>query len=87
MERSAADKTKAESRRERGVLLGSGFVGGEGLLGVFIAALVFILPERWKGFGTGWLGPDWLAMLIGTAAFAVFATWFVRLVRGRGTGN
>lgn len=28
-----------ESRREKGILLGSGFVGGEGLLGVAIAAM------------------------------------------------
>ena len=38
-ERRAASKDQAADRRERGVLLGSGFVGGEGLLGVGIAAV------------------------------------------------
>ena len=81
MERGASNKAETEVRRERGVLLGSGFVGGEGLLGVGIAAVAFSLGRKPAGLGTDWLGPDWLAMLVGTVAFALFAVWFVRVVR------
>ena len=81
LERSARDGAQAIDRRDRGVLLGSGFVGGEGLLGVAIAGVAFIQGTRPQGFGTGWLGPDGQATLAGFAVFMVFAFWFVRRVR------
>jgi putative OPT family oligopeptide transporter len=81
LERSASDKQQESDRRDRGVLLGSGFVGGEGLLGVAIAGVAFWQGARPAGFGTGWLGPDWLVNLAGFAFFVLFATWFVRRVR------
>ena len=83
MERNAKDKTAAADRRERGVLLGSGFVGGEGLLGVGIALVAVAKSKRPDGIGTDWLGNEVVAMLAGAAAFAVFVAWFFRLVRGR----
>lgn len=83
MERSAKDETTAADRRERGVLLGSGFVGGEGLLGVGIALVAVAKSRRPDGIGTEWLGGDITAMLVGAAAFAVFIAWFFRSVRGR----
>lgn len=83
MERSAKDETTAADRRERGVLLGSGFVGGEGLLGVGIALVAVAKSRRPDGIGTEWLGSDVTAMLVGLAAFAVFIGWFFRSVRGR----
>jgi len=83
MERTAKDETTAADRRERGVLLGSGFVGGEGLLGVGIALVAVAKSRRPDGIGIEWLGNDVTAMLVGTAAFAVFIAWFFRLVRGR----
>jgi glutamine cyclotransferase len=45
-ERSAARRGRGMERRERGILLGSGFVGGEGLLGVGIAGAAFVLGRR-----------------------------------------
>lgn len=83
MERSAKDEIVAADRRERGVLLGSGFVGGEGLLGVGIALVAVAQARRPDGIGTDWLGNEMLAMLVGAAAFAVFVGWFYRMVRGR----
>ncbi len=80
-ERRAASVDLAADRRERGVLLGSGFVGGEGLLGVGIAAVAFMQNRKPDGIGTGWLGQPWLAELAGLAAFAVLVAYFVRLVR------
>ncbi len=81
MERSARSAEEAGERRERGILLGSGFVGGEGLLGVGIAGAAFILGRRPEGIGTDWLGGDAIAMLVGLAAFIAFAAWFLLRVR------
>ena len=78
-ERRAPSKARRADVRERGVLLGSGFVGGEGLLGVGIAAVAFVQGARPGGFGTGWLGPA--AELAGLVAFGVFIAGFARLAR------
>ena len=83
MERSSKDETQAADRRERGVLLGSGFVGGEGLLGVGIALVAVAKSRRPDGIGTDWAGSEVVAMLAGAAAFAVFIAWFVKMVRNR----
>jgi putative OPT family oligopeptide transporter len=81
LERRAKDEDEAIGRRDRGVLLGSGFVGGEGLLGVAIAGVAFFMGARPAGFGTDWLGPDWLATLVSFLVFLVFAAWFVKRVK------
>ncbi len=81
MERKARSDAERNDRRGRGVLLGSGFVGGEGLLGVGIAAVAFAQGRKPDGIGTDWLGPHWLAMLVGAGVFALLITWFVRRVR------
>jgi putative OPT family oligopeptide transporter len=83
-ERSAASTEEAGERRERGILLGSGFVGGEGLLGVGIAGAAFVLGRRPLGLGTGWLGSDLVALSVGLAAFSAFAAWFYLQVQRAG---
>jgi putative OPT family oligopeptide transporter len=83
-ERSARQADEAGERRERGILLGSGFVGGEGLLGVGIAGAAFVLGRRPLGLGTDWLGGELVATLVGLVAFAAFAAWFVLQVRRAG---
>jgi putative OPT family oligopeptide transporter len=92
LERRASSKAEATDRRDKGVLLGSGFVGGEGLMGVLIAGVAFWQGARpqgfgvWQGarpqgFGVGWLGPEWVANAVGFAAFLLFAAWFVKRIR------
>jgi putative OPT family oligopeptide transporter len=81
LERSSKDEDQAVDRRDKGVLLGSGFVGGEGLLGVAIAGVAFILGARPGGIGLEWLGPDWLANSVSFVVFLLFAAWFVKRVR------
>jgi putative OPT family oligopeptide transporter len=81
LERSSRDEAQAVERRDKGVLLGSGFVGGEGLLGVAIAGVAFVQGARPAGFGLDWMGPQWLANVISFLAFLLFAAWFVRRVR------
>ena len=81
MEKRATNQQEKQDRRERGVLLSSGFVGGEGLLGVGIAGVAFVLNRKPEGIGTGWLGPEWLAETVGFAAFLLLAYWFVGRIR------
>ena len=71
----------AETRTDRGVLMGSGFVGGEGLLGVGLAGAAFLLGRKPEGLGHAWAGEAG-AWLLGAAAFTLLAAWFVRRVRG-----
>ena len=70
-----------DSRTERGVLLGSGFVGGEGLLGVALAGAAFVLGRKPAGLGHAWAGETG-SWLLGAAAFALLVGWFLRRVRG-----
>jgi len=80
-EKRSQQKAQREQRRETGVLLGSGFVGGEGLLGVGIAAAAFIQGKKPEGFGTGWAGEEWLAMIAGLIGFMLLIGWFVNQIR------
>ncbi len=80
-EKRTKDKKQLEDRRERGVLLGSGFVGGEGLLGVGIAAVAFIESKKPDGIGTGWAGSDLMAMIAGAIGFSLLIIWFFRLIK------
>jgi putative OPT family oligopeptide transporter len=78
-ERSAKNAQQLEARRERGILLGSGFVGGEGLLGVVVAAVTLLLGRRPAGLGD-WIHSEALALGIAAAAFGLFVFWFHRRV-------
>lgn len=67
VERGAKGNAKALARRrEKGVLFGSGLVGGEGLLGVGIAAFALFVGRRPQGIDPNWAGAfaEWLPLLI-----------------------
>ena len=55
-EKTAPSENAASERRERGVLFGSGLVGGEGLFGVAIAGFAAYTAHTPEGFGYGWAG-------------------------------
>ena len=61
---------EAERRREQGVLVGSGMVGGEGLTGVLLAIFVVTIGggERIVGLPLG--APDWLDQVLAATAIA-----------------
>ncbi len=84
-ERRAANEDEAASRREHGVLFGSGLVGGEGLMGVLIAIVAGATGVAPKGFGTAWAGAaaPWLT----TAFVALLAFLFWRLATGGRNGS
>jgi putative OPT family oligopeptide transporter len=77
-EKRAPHSAGASARRERGILFGSGLVGGEGLLGVAIAAVAFASGAAPSGIGPGWAGRA--APLVALTAFALLALLFWRLV-------
>ncbi len=62
------DKEEAENRREQGVLLGSGMVGGEGLTGVLLAIWVVAVGGGRRISGVDLGLPDWLDNLLALAA-------------------
>ncbi|MGB5246809.1 MAG: oligopeptide transporter, OPT family [Woeseia sp.] len=80
-ERRSRSPDEAAHRRERGILLGSGFVGGEGLLGVGIAGVAFVQNQKPAGFGTDWIGSPLLVQFVGLLAFGFLVAGFTRLVR------
>jgi putative OPT family oligopeptide transporter len=84
-ERRAANDVERASRKEQGILLGSGLVGGEGLVGVAIAGVAFYLGRPPEGIGYAWAGP--LAQWMGLAAFGLLAFWFWRTATARQSGS
>ena len=81
LESNAESEMESSSRRERGVLFGSGLVGGEGLLGVGIAAVAFLRGSAPSGIGYEWAGQ--LAPLTALAAFILLTVYFVRRSKHR----
>jgi len=70
VERKAkGDQQAITSRREKGVLLSSGLIAGEGMMGVVIAAYAFIMGSKPAGIGFD-LGE--LASLIGFLLLIVY---------------
>ena len=74
LEKTARDGETRGRRRERGVLFGSGLVGGEGLLGVVVAAVAFARGSAPGGFGREWAG-SW-APAAGVALFLALVLLF-----------
>ncbi len=74
-----AGEGDAASVRERGVLFGSGLVGGEGLLGVAIALVAVFLGRAPASVGHEWAGAG--AQWLGLGAFTLLAVIFWRVVQ------
>jgi len=79
VERKADDEAVLAGRRERGILTGSGFVGGEGILGVLIAGAAVLQGKAPAGVGSSWAGS--LEPWVATAAFVALAAVFAWLAR------
>jgi putative OPT family oligopeptide transporter len=65
-------KTK---RKEKGVLLGSGFIAGEGILMVFVAVYAYFAKAKPKGIGLVW--PGSLGDFVALAAFIGLVAYLV----------
>ena len=80
LERKAVTEEGRKARRDRGILLGSGLVGGEGLMGVLIAgAAGYAVSQGREPWSVGyeWAGAaaEWLAL----ALFVALIMFFWRL--------
>jgi putative OPT family oligopeptide transporter len=73
-ERRARNEEDRRDRRERGILFGSGLVGGEGLLGVGIATYAVFTERAPQGIGSEWAGG--LAPWVPVVPFA-FLLWML----------
>lgn len=76
MEKRASSSEEKDERREKGILFGSGLVGGEGLLGVGIAAMVFIQGHKPEGYGFEWAGA--FSPLLAVVAFGALVYFFAK---------
>ena len=66
--RARRDGADPEARSEQGILLGSGFIAGEGLMGVLVAVYAFATGVRPGGFGVSLSEP--LGSIVAMAVFA-----------------
>jgi len=74
--KTGKDEELRTRRKERGILLGSGFIAGEGIAGVAIALYAFIKKAKPAGIGLEW--PGYLGDLIALAAFLLLVAYLVR---------
>lgn len=92
LERRSRSGDERAERRERGVLFGSGLVGGEGLMGVLIAGVVYLQIRAAEGKKKeiplpGEIGQDWaspesvLPMALAAVAFVGLIWFFARRAR------
>ena len=65
------DKETKESRREKGILFGSGLVGGGGLTGVILAVWVVAVRRGEPIAGYAPNIPDWASMLLAAATIGL----------------
>jgi len=79
LEKTATSDADRSERRERGILLGSGLVGGTGLFGVALAGVAFWKGAAPEGYGTAWAGM--FEPFIGLAAIVLLITWFALSAR------
>ncbi len=70
------DEELRTRRKEKGILLGSGFIAGEGIAGVAIALYAFIKKAKPAGIGLEW--PGYLGDFIALAAFLLLVAYLAR---------
>lgn len=58
-----------QSRKENGILLGSGLIAGEGMMGILIAGYAVVTASKPEGIGTLW--PDFASTTIGGETWAI----------------
>ncbi len=80
VEKSAkGDKKLLDFKRDQGALLGSGFIAGEGVFGILLAAYAYKIKEKPHGFGIGFEGlAGEVAAITFFALICVFLVWMTR---------
>jgi putative OPT family oligopeptide transporter len=73
--RAGEDEKLKTTRKEKGILLGSGFIAGEGIAGVCIALYAFFVKAKPKGIGLIW--PTNVGELVALAAFITLVAYLM----------
>jgi putative OPT family oligopeptide transporter len=79
--RCARGARKAESGKDQGVLLGSGLIAGEGLMGVIIAAIAVVISEVPRFFEVVYPA-EWIGQIVSAAVF-IGLGWYLYSVARR----
>jgi putative OPT family oligopeptide transporter len=77
--RSGKNDAILQERKEKGVLLGSGLIAGEGIMGVLLALYAFITQRKPEGIGIHW--PEGIGDLISLGVFAALGLFLLRMTR------
>jgi hypothetical protein len=75
------DKSKTERGKDQGILLGSGLIAGEGLMGVVIAVIAVITSKVPKFFEIPYPA-EWMGMAVSGLFFAAMG-WFLYQVAAK----
>jgi len=75
IEKRTSNEELRATRKEKGVLLGSGFIAGEGILMVFVAIYAYIAKAKPKGIGLVW--PGNVGDFIALAAFIALVAYLM----------
>ena len=75
IEKRAANEELKAIRKEKGILLGSGFIAGEGILMVFVAIYAYFAKARPKGIGLVW--PGSVGDFVALAAFVALVAYLM----------
>jgi putative OPT family oligopeptide transporter len=76
-----ADRDKTEKGKDQGILLGSGLIAGEGLMGVVIAAIAVITSQIPKFFEIPYPA-KWMSMVVSAVIFGLLG-WYIYGVAAR----
>lgn len=78
VEKKVTDKSELNSKKEQGILLGSGLIAGEGIMGVLVAGYAFFAGKP-QGFGFGLAGG--FGELVALLVFAGLAVYLFNMTR------
>ena len=80
VEKSAgSDEALKTKKKERGILLGSGFIAGEGIAMVLVAIYAYIVKAKPKGIGLVW--PGHLGDFVALGAFVLLVGYLIMKTR------
>jgi putative OPT family oligopeptide transporter len=79
IEKPIKDEDQRKRISEKGILLGSGFIAGEGIAGVAIALYAFITAKKPEGIGLHW--PGNLGDFVSLAAFCLLIAYILFMTR------
>jgi putative OPT family oligopeptide transporter len=74
------NKEDVRARTDKGVLLGSGLIAGEGLVGVAVAIYAVKVGDKPEGYLFPWSGEPWFSVAA-AAAFILLGWFFVTMTR------